>query len=530
MAVAAANLTQGMETAQEFGVHEIVLTGQGSARNPFDTAATVTFTDAVGQKVTVNAFYDGSNTWRARLYVDRPGLWSWQSRSPTNSGLNAKSGRFTAVVSKLRGMLREDPANHKQWATDDGRWFLNLNDTAYRFFNRGATQWQPYADSLIAKGLTSLRAGALGGINWGKNASGSTFQSNNPWVDERDYSRIDLAKFQTTDSRLTWLLNNRPDFYIQMILFGLKQYGSDATGQAWAAVPQAQRTQLLQYMVARWAAFPQIYWLIINDANYGSSFPKNNAMAQEIGTYFLKNDPWQHPLSTGRTRNQPFPFPTAPWASYFHLEGAYALGADEINAYRNYPAHVFYGEDQYERSENGKAPANPQYFYRWLFWSWLFAGGSANYGGPGIQRDSITPYSQVNPPLVGLNSIPYIKRFLESRNLALSDFTPADTKVTDLDGRSGRLRPKLMLQRAPRPAYLVYHPNARSSGQGAQVNSDLTAQMRVDLTSTPGTFAVEWYRAQDGAALSQGTVKGGQSVQLTAPWKGVDVVLYLRAE
>src|SRR5205823_2948965 len=62
----AQSFTNG-STAVKFGTHEIALTGNGSFSNPFNTVATVTFTPPSGNSVTVRGFYDGGNTWRARV-------------------------------------------------------------------------------------------------------------------------------------------------------------------------------------------------------------------------------------------------------------------------------------------------------------------------------------------------------------------------------------------------------------------------------------------------------------------------------
>lgn len=67
--------TTGAAKAVKFGTHEVVLTGNGRTENPFQTAAVVMFTPPSGKTVTVNAFYDGGNTWRARVYVTETGAW-----------------------------------------------------------------------------------------------------------------------------------------------------------------------------------------------------------------------------------------------------------------------------------------------------------------------------------------------------------------------------------------------------------------------------------------------------------------------
>ncbi len=55
----AENFSAGASAAVKFGVHEIVLTGDGSVANPFDTIATVRFDEQNAK--TVQAFFDGPN-------------------------------------------------------------------------------------------------------------------------------------------------------------------------------------------------------------------------------------------------------------------------------------------------------------------------------------------------------------------------------------------------------------------------------------------------------------------------------------
>ena len=100
----AAHFTTGADDASKFGIHEIVLTGAGSAANPFDTLATVTFDPPSGAKhaKTVQAFFDGDHTWRARVYVHEAGDWKWSSRSDTDKGLNGKGGTQSPIAVWIR--------------------------------------------------------------------------------------------------------------------------------------------------------------------------------------------------------------------------------------------------------------------------------------------------------------------------------------------------------------------------------------------------------------------------------------------
>jgi hypothetical protein len=129
-------------------------------------------------------------------------------------------------------------------------------------------------------------------------------------------------------------------------------------------------------MLARWAAFPQLFWQVTHDTACSVEYPNNQAFMREVGNYFAAHDPWQHLISTGPCRYVDFPFLTEKdlkWVSYIYIEDSEALDADVIDKYAAYPFHVFLGEDRYEQYERLSINRpeyyiyNPQYYYRWLF-------------------------------------------------------------------------------------------------------------------------------------------------------------------
>ncbi len=557
----AANFSSGTETAVKFGVHEIILRGAPDAGNPFDTVAMVKFTPPSGamNAVTVLAFYNGDRTWRARLYVSETGRWRWTSECPTDPALHAKESWFNAIDSPLRGMLRKHRANPRAWMTDDGQWFANISDTAYLLFHgERAPMWREYVRDVAAKGVNCLRVAALGG--WG-GTPGAKVDDNNFWVwndpwpggASPDYSRFDVAKFQNSDERLRWMLDNHPGIYMQFILLSFKGYGTDGTGKWWLSLPRAVREKTMRYMIARWSAFPNLFWLIVNDMHCDAKFPNNQAFAREVGNFFAASDPWKHLLSTGPNRHAGYPL-TSPddlkWTTYFHIEDSNAVAADEIRelGLDKFPAHVWMAEDYYEQDYGRYVDA--RYFFRRLYWAWLLSGGSANYGS---RWGVIHPYSltwrkdlkwtgaggleYAGEQLTGLDSAPYIWPYFRDRKIDLAYFEPADELAA---GLVGQCRPKLA--RRGNEEFLVYHPNAadpvppsdipererrRALGRFHSVDASKTAQLRIDLTSAPGPFDVEWFRPYDGAAHQAGAVEGGRPRDFTAPWKGFDAVLRL---
>jgi hypothetical protein len=119
--IAQTHFTSAGSGAVKFGVHEVQLTGSDVSRNPFDQVVTVTFTPPSGEPnaKAVHAFFDGNNTWKARVYVSETGSWRWTSRCDNDAMLDAKSGTFEASDSSLPGRLLVHP--QEPAAVDDGK-------------------------------------------------------------------------------------------------------------------------------------------------------------------------------------------------------------------------------------------------------------------------------------------------------------------------------------------------------------------------------------------------------------------------
>src|SRR5262249_37277441 len=128
--------------------------------------------------------------------------------------------------------------------------------------------------------------------------------------------------------------------------------------------------------------------------------------------------------------------------------------------------------------------------------------------------------------LTGLDSIPYLWSYFQSRNIDLSQFSAHNALVTSWSTAPFDTWHPNLAQRGT-SEFLIYDPNAGSQGHSAQLNSTNTGSMSIDLTSATGTYQVEWYRPSDGTVQGGSTVSGGSQVTFTAPWKGTDVVLRL---
>jgi hypothetical protein len=381
-------------------------------------------------------------------------------------------------------------------------------------------------------------------------------------------------QFQKTDERLEWMLNNHPDLYVQLLAFPKHlRVGT----QNWLPLSQTTRDRVMDYQIARWAAWPQVFFQGVNDLqteplpnlNVTQANANDNiAMASEIGNYYLANDPWQHLLSAGPKMESSVPWLNESWLTYVHEQKPSQIDGDIFDQYTAVAKHVFHGEDWYEQSDRGPNvsgqlgdPLNPDYFYRRLFWAALLSGGSAPYGG---RFPVIHPYSQTgtrlfqykssqpNPPinytdqLTGLDSIVHIAPFFQGQGIDLADFQPNDFLAADPapplpEGTNGPSRPQTMHRSDAE--FIVYLPNAAdgelSDGDpfSAEVLSRAQCALKtthiprvtINLNGAPGvSFSVFWYRVRDGVSQAGASVPGGAWVEVTSPWQGDDAVVHLK--
>ncbi|MBW2523529.1 MAG: DUF5060 domain-containing protein [Deltaproteobacteria bacterium] len=562
-----------------YGTREIVLDGgDGDVANPFDTDLTVTFTPPSGASnaITVNGFYDGGDSWRARLYVAEAGDWSWSSASVDDAGLAGHSGAFTAVPSGLRGKMRKHPDSDHQWATEDGRYFLTIADTPYLLFNEEYSQeiFERYVADVAARGVSLMRAGLGGGYSvWDPDAraSGGQYPRAN-WIhDGWDYDRFDLPQLQATDERLAWLLNHHPSMYVDLHLLPK----TENCGERWYQELSAeQRERTMRYLVARLAGWPQVLFLIQRDVPQTyDTWQQNIQLAREVGNYLADHDPFdtfrgcnEKPREINQL-TEPSDFDD--WESYLEVQSwgsPYGRVVDYYYDNVSYlPVHVYHGEDKYEEPWNG-IPAHPAYYYRRLLWSDLLSGGSGTYGS---KYKSLIPYSESGSTeyhyddgstdttqLSGLDETIHIVEFVDQYGIDMAELSPDDGLVRlehapSPEGDAGPSRAQCAHDGAER--FLVYHPNA-ADGETSSADINDTGQVVVehvasrlaasleqgripavelDLTAGGGvSFGVTWFHPTTGQSHDGGTVTGGQWTLLTAPaaFEGSDAVLLVRAQ
>ncbi len=470
-----------------------------------------------------------------------------------------------------------------------------------------------YASDALAQGVNVLRVEALG--NWAYatpktndcEADLSLFWSHQKYWNQQNGSMTNLfngapnecdlsvaptsfypnhESFTRVDELLRLLLNDHPGLYLQMQLLPepqntladsgwrpcpeIKDGAGNLIQPASSGIPDDLRKQMWRTMVARWAAFPNVFWAISNDlgdtATAGSNsfqdraYANNVALAQEIGCYIANcvsqvgNDPWRakRPLSLGHLRYRDDSSATQTWHTFITAYAGGDIAAQMMDGrwplptsqpwlqpyqYSQKMKPTFNVEDFYE----GAGIVDPSYYFRRLFWSYLLSGGGATYGAfatyEGRER-----YSTAN--LAGLAGVKQIPTILAAAHIDLNLFQPNDALITDWStfGEWADFnRPQVATHGARE--ILIYLPNTDPASVPYSLTQSITPEqikgaraattavtVSVSMTAfTDFTYAVTWYNPQTGITVTAAAIPGASPAMILQAPAGLtgDAVLHI---
>jgi hypothetical protein len=511
-------LVTGGTSALHRGVYEVALKSDGEINDPYlGSKLTVTFTRPDGSLVTVDGFYDGGRTFKARAYCDAVGQWSWKSASD-QAGLDDKSGSFQVVASPLPGKLRRHSDDPRQFAYDDGQWFLHIGDTGYRYVAPTEPRWQAYFDQAVELGVTKIRVWFCQGRHDVQNLL------------TKDRRGLNLSYWQEIDRRLLYALGRAPHVQMQLIPYGedgpeLNRYGAgDPAAQLIAAHAQA-----------RLSALPNVQWTISNDRlmlrdgrQPASPHQVPAAVIDRIGRDMAAREPWGTLLTNHQSRRSGYAFVDSPWSDIITLHDLDQVAGEVILKYRPQAERpVVLDEDRYECY---RPPAHPRYFFRRLMWASLLSGGHATYGGLRTyepydgKQQGVQGYQDARRAGVlkgGADDFVHIHRFFADAGLALVGMEPNDA----MGGNDG-LAVKVI---AGEKAIIAYLQNADSRTPETANVAETQATCRLSLP--PDGWRIRWYDPRTGRwheNPGEGQIGGGGARSFQSPFPGDAVLLLSR--
>ena len=240
---------------EQWGVFELAL--QGSAEgNPFvDVELCAEF--AHGHRtVTVAGFYDGEGVYKVRFMPDTPGEWRYRTFS-NSTLLRAREGAFTCdpPAEGNHGPVRVANTYHFGYA--DGTPYKQIGTTCYAWTHQG--------DELEEQTLATLAAAPFNKLRMCVFPKSYDFNHNEPvyYAFERnaggsfDFTRFNPQFFRHLEGRVAQLR----DMGIEADLILFHPY--DRWG--FINMDAASDDRYLRYLVARLAAYRNVWWSMANE-------------------------------------------------------------------------------------------------------------------------------------------------------------------------------------------------------------------------------------------------------------------------
>jgi hypothetical protein len=245
--------------------------------NPFAVSFSADITGPGNIKLSLPGFYDGNNCWKIRFSATKEGKWNITTRSSI-SDLNNQQTKIVCVVDKnknLHGGLQIDPENKHHFIFEDGThwfpfgyeanwlWAMDGNDNSLPTLN-------PFLDKLAGYGFNFILINAFAyDTNWclGKTSPDDYGPSAlYPWggsYQNPDFSRFNLVYWAHYDKVIEAMHHRGIGIHLY-----LKVYNKLVN---WPKNNSAEDDLYYRWIIARYAAYPNIIWDLAKEANYEKS-------------------------------------------------------------------------------------------------------------------------------------------------------------------------------------------------------------------------------------------------------------------
>jgi enterochelin esterase-like enzyme len=496
----------------KWSVHELTLEAARTYDNPYVQAGvTAVFTAPDGREISVRGFWDGDNAFRIRFTPDMEGHWRSATQSE-DEGLTGWQGTLQCdpPASDVHGFLRRDPAHAYHWVWDDGTRFFMFGQTYYELISnaRAGASWQAAIDNCRKYGINKVRF-RLYIKNCGNAINPAPCTE--PWLeDNRD--RLDLAHWRATDQIIQYL--NRVGMVADLMPF-------NSSEKAFGTPEQDAR--LLRYVIARYAAYPNLIWCLTNEFQRTG---RPREYLNSLGAQLHAQDPWLargeflrplsiHPLG-GKGEGDYWKFADQPWPVHVILQygrltpGDALYNAQVDNRKFNMPVvndEFGYMGDSLWRDARGDRGSDTNHYtpeaHRQTMWAICMAGTYASSGDKNQYEDGRPYQSATWHERPEYREIAALIDLFTTKGLEYWKMAPQPSAV-----EAGT---RVYVLAAPGRQYIAY-----AAAGGA-----------FTLRVAPGRYAAKLYDPRDGSEEGRPDVNGGQTVSFATP-AGQDWVVYLK--
>ena len=320
---------QGVE---RWSVYEISLNGPRDG-NPFVDVQIAARFQSQQRTIDVPGFYDGDGLYRVRFMPDATGGWTYTTHS-NRPELDGKAGKFTCTSASPNNHGPVRVRNLTHFGYEDGAPYVPIGTTSYAWVHQGDNLEEQTLQTLYTSPFNKMRM-CIFPKDYVYNKNEPAYYPFPRTADGvNDYTRFDPAFFRHLEKRIAGL--RQLGIEADLILF----HPYDRWG--YAKMPADVDDRYLRYVVARLAAYRNVWWSMANEWDFMKQ--KTEADFDRYFQIVQKSDPYQHLRSVHNgTRLYDH---AKPWVTHASIQSGDLGKAREFIA--TYKKPVIYDECKYE--------------------------------------------------------------------------------------------------------------------------------------------------------------------------------------
>jgi len=420
---------EGIRNTECWDIFELVLNGPNDG-NPFTDVILGAVFEFDGNIRKVNGFFDGNGIYKIRFMPDKPGIWTYITKS-SEEELNEIKGYFlcTEAVGINHGPVRVNNTYH--FAYEDGTPYYPIGTTCYA--------WTHQSHELEEQTLTTLATAPFNKIRMCVFPKHYDYNHNEPLyypyegtlTEGWDFTRFNPEFFKHLEIRI----NDLKVLGIEADLILFHPYDS----WGFAKMGAEADDRYIRYIVARLASFRNVWWSLANEYDLlGMDIPnmftksKTEEDWERIADIVVQNDPYAHL----RSIHNCFKFydHTRSWITHCSIQRVDVYKtAENANEWKEkYKKPIVIDECAYEGNINhGWGNITGQEMVR-RFWEGTVRGGYVGHGETYLHPEEVLWWSK-GGKLYGQSHerIGFLRRILEDAPCGL-DFVTFGMRSWDL--------------------------------------------------------------------------------------------------
>lgn len=498
-----------------YGTYEIEFQESNISGNRFIQFVSLSFTKG-SRTLTIDGFYDGGNTWRARFMPDESGTWTYTWSFNGSSGSGSFSCSSTPVYAQAYGHVRMDANNQRYMVYGNGKPYYAvggkwIHATSYGPTTKGGQANPPTngGDGYYTNKILTDYLSALASAN-----HNTLLIKNSLYPLENDKVSWDVAWVK----RGEWLVREaaKRGIYCQMGFFdtwsrGPAQYfssvtlGSDQVFNVWKSGDEAAKENYIRTIIARYSGYYNVYWELGNEMEHTNSGSDFQTLAQsKYLPWMRKYDAYDLPIGLSERNlgsstsgvdiifsHQTTELPSAS-QSRAQMANELVRGGDCGGG--------LYGDDAIRNS-------CARFSYRRTFWQMFTYGGVGSF-----EATKLNLNSSLNGAVQDvMNDHGFLASFINALPVNINQMTSYSSAHVK-NGPAG-----ISTRSLPGKVYVSYFVKSSSAGT-------------VDLSLPSGSYTVQWINPSTGKVQTESTLaSGGSSVSVAHPSWSQDMVLYVNA-